>query len=58
LVSKAKKVLNFGSEVFVNDTTYVKNPEILMRYRKQMGELLEAFNKTKNGEKTKNFEIR
>jgi hypothetical protein len=43
LVKKAEKVLGFGSEVFVNDTEYTKNPEVLMEYREQMGNLLEQF---------------
>jgi hypothetical protein len=34
--------------VFVNDTEYTKNPEVLMEYREQMGELLEQFYKNKN----------
>jgi len=48
LVKKAEKVLDFSSEVFVNDTEYTKNPEVLMEYREQMGELLEQFYKNKN----------
>ena len=44
-VRKAQKVLDFGSEVFVNDTLYTKNPEVLMKYRKRMGDLLEEFSK-------------
>lgn len=43
LVKKAKQVLAFGSEVFVNDTVYTKDPEVLMKYRRQMGNLLEQF---------------
>lgn len=43
LVSKARKVLDFGSEIFESDTVYTKNPEILMEYRQQMGNLLEKF---------------
>jgi hypothetical protein len=45
LVFKAKKLLDFGSEVFENDTEYTKDPEVLMKYREQMGNLLEQFNK-------------
>lgn len=48
LVKKAEKVLGFGSEVFVNDAEYTKDPGILMKYRRQMGELLEQFYKNKN----------
>ena len=47
LVKKARKVLDFGPEIFVNDTVYSKNPEILMEYRHEMGELLNEFNKVK-----------
>lgn len=47
LVKKARKLLNFGEEVFVNDTTYIKNPDIIIKYREQMGNLLEKFNQTK-----------
>ena len=47
LIKKARKLLNFGSEVFVNDTTYAKNPQILMDYRLQMGQLLEQFHHAK-----------
>ncbi len=43
LVKKAKGLLNFGPDVFVNDTQYIKDPKILMEYRRQMGELLEQF---------------
>jgi len=45
LVKKARELLDFGSDVFVNDTEYTKNPEILMEYRKQMGTLLEKFHR-------------
>ena len=45
LVKKAKKVLNFGSDVFVDDTHYTKDPRILMGHRKKMGDLLEQFYK-------------
>lgn len=45
LVEKARKLLNFGSEIFVSDRVYSKDPEILMKYRNQMGELLEIFNR-------------
>ncbi len=34
-------VLNFGKDLFADDTQYVKNPEILMNYRNKMGDLLE-----------------
>lgn len=44
-VNKAKKLLNFGTEVFTNDSVYTKDPEVLINYRKQMGELLEQFNR-------------
>lgn len=47
LVKKARQVLNFGSEVFVNEHEYSKDPEVLMKYRQQMGDLLEQFNRTK-----------
>lgn len=46
LVKRAMQVLNFGSEVFVTEKEYTKNPEILAKYRQQMGNLLEQF-KTK-----------
>jgi hypothetical protein len=45
LVLKAEKILDFGSEVFENDTKYTKDPEVLMKYREQMGDLLEQFYK-------------
>ncbi|MGV8090601.1 MAG: glycoside hydrolase domain-containing protein [Mangrovibacterium sp.] len=43
LVRKAKQLLNFGPEVFVNEQQYTKDPEVLMSYRRQMGDLLEQF---------------
>lgn len=43
LVKKAKQILNYGPEVFGNGQDYTKNPEVLMRYRQQMGNLLEQF---------------
>jgi hypothetical protein len=43
LVKKAKQLLRFGDEVFVNDKEYTKNTKVLMNYRKQMGVLLEKF---------------
>ncbi len=45
LVLKAEKILDFGSEVFENDTEYTKDPGVLMKYREQMGDLLEQFYK-------------
>ena len=47
LAKKAKQILNFGADVFVNDQEYSKDPKILMKYRKQMGWLLNEFNQTK-----------
>lgn len=44
LVEKAKQILNFNSDVFVNEHEYTKNVEVLMNYRQQMGILLEQFN--------------
>jgi hypothetical protein len=44
LVNKAKQLLNYGDEVFVNNMNYSKDPEILGKYRQQIGELLERFN--------------
>ncbi len=46
LVYKAKQLLNYGKEVFINNMNYTKNPEILSRHRQQIGELLEQFNST------------
>ena len=43
LVKKAKQVLNFGNEVFVNEQEYTKNPEVIMNYRQQIGNLIEQF---------------
>ena len=43
LIKKAKSILNFGSEVFINEQKYTKDPQILMQYRQQMGDLLEQF---------------
>jgi len=43
LVEKAKKLLDFGTEVLASDRMYSKDPEILMKYRNQMGKLLENF---------------
>ena len=43
LVKKAKQVLNFGPEVFVDEQHYTKDPKILIKYRQQMGNLLEQF---------------
>jgi hypothetical protein len=45
LVKKAKQILNYGPEVFVNEQEYTKNPGILAKYRQQMGDLLEQFNR-------------
>ena len=45
LVKKATQLLHFGSEVFVNEQKYTKDPEVLMKYRQQMGNLLEQFAK-------------
>ena len=45
LVKKAKQALSFGTEVFVTENEYTKNPEILAKYRQQMGNLLSEFNK-------------
>lgn len=44
---QARKILDFGKEVFVNDTEYSKDPQILMNYRQQMGNLLEQFYRNK-----------
>lgn len=46
LVGKAKKLLNFGLEVFTNEKQYTKDPAVLMGYRQQMGNLLEQFSKS------------
>ncbi len=43
LVEKANKLLAFGTEVLVSDRMYSKDSEILMKYRNQMGKLLENF---------------
>jgi hypothetical protein len=43
LVRKARQVLNFGTDVFVNDREYSRDPEVLMQLRKQMGNILEQF---------------
>lgn len=48
LVKKTKQLLNFGSEVFVDEQQYTKDPEVLIKYRQQMGILLNEFNKIKN----------
>ncbi len=45
LIKKAKELLNFGEEVLVSDRVYSKDPEVLMKYRNRMGELLEEFNR-------------
>ena len=45
LVKKAKQLLNFGDEVFTDESKYTKNPKVLLDYRKQMGDLLEKFSK-------------
>jgi hypothetical protein len=45
LIKKTKQILNFGPEVFVNEQKYTKNPEVLMKYRQQIGNLLEQFSK-------------
>ena len=44
LVEKAKRLLNFGSEVFTDEKNYTKDPEVLMKYRQQMGNLLNELN--------------
>lgn len=43
LVKKAKQILDFGADVFVSDLEYTKDPKVLMKYRRQMGELLSEF---------------
>ncbi len=43
LVRKARQLLDFGPDVFVNDQEYTKDPEMLVNLRLQMGELLEQF---------------
>ncbi|MBL4879817.1 MAG: DUF4091 domain-containing protein [Oleispira sp.] len=45
LVAQAKAVLGFGNDVFTNDKKYAKSPKTLLAYRRQMGALLEKFNK-------------
>lgn len=47
LVKKATQLLNFGTDVFVNDQEYSKDPKVLINYRNQMGALLNEFYKTK-----------
>lgn len=47
LVRKANQLLGFGSEVFTNEQQYTKDPNVLMNYRQQMGDLLEQFNDKK-----------
>ncbi len=47
LAKKAKPLLNFGAEVFVNEQNYTKDPEVLMKCRQQMGNLLHEFNRVK-----------
>lgn len=42
-VKKAKWVLSFGSEVFVNEREYTKDSRVLMTKRETMGELLHQF---------------
>lgn len=45
---RARKILGFGTEVFVDDTRYAKDPEVLISYREQAGKLLEEFYRNKN----------
>ena len=45
LVKEAKQALNFGPEVFVDEQHYTKDPKILIKYRQQMGNLLEQFSR-------------
>jgi len=47
LVKKAKQLLNFGADVFVDEKQYTKNPSVLQKYRLQMGDLLNAFSNSK-----------
>ncbi len=54
LITKAEKILNFGTEIFINDKEYTKDPTILMKYRKQMGDLLEKFYEDKSTDKRNN----
>lgn len=42
-VKKAKRILSFGSEVFVNESDYTKDYRVLMAKREEMGELLHQF---------------
>lgn len=43
LAEKAKQILKYGTEVFTSEQEYAKNPEILAKYRQQIGDLLEQF---------------
>ncbi len=47
LVKKATELLDYGDDVFISDRMYSKEPLILMKYRNQMGDLLEKFNAKK-----------
>ncbi len=43
LMKKAKQILNYGPEVFVNEQAYTKNPGVIINYRQQIGNLIEQF---------------
>lgn len=45
LVKKANLLLNLGPELFTNEHEYIKDPDILEKYRQQAGTLLEQFNR-------------
>lgn len=45
LVNRATRLLRLGSDVFVNDHEYTKDPQVLMRRRREIAELLCLFGK-------------
>jgi hypothetical protein len=47
LVKQAKKLLQIGNEIVTNDTIYSKDPQILLKRRSEIAEMIEIF-KTKN----------
>jgi hypothetical protein len=47
LVKEAQQLLNIGSDVFVNEQQYTKDPQVLIKHRQKMGWLLSEFNRIK-----------
>lgn len=47
LVKQAKKLLHMGDEVVTNDTIYTKDPQILLKRRKEIAQMIEKLKSTR-----------